>query len=416
MPYCPDSRLLTRRFVLRFAGYHAVAMVLAESEAPDVPTASSFSGAAFEDHAQDLTLGVEEELMLLDAGTLQLAPVSAELLRAARGDRRYCAELPAAQIELVSPVCAHAGQIEPALVRARRDLLRIAAPDTRLAGAGTHAFAAPEGPISDGPRYARIADEYQWAARRGLAWGLHVHVAIRGAARAVAVHDAVRSHLPELAALAGNAPFHDGADTGLHSVRPKLAEGFPRQGVPPAWGTWTSYTDFLTWGSREGAFTADGRQLWWEVRLHPGFGTLEVRVCDQPATAAESAALAAVVQALCSHLGDQHDAGALPPPASRERIEENRWRALRHGLEGTLLDLETGEAHPTRARVGRLLAELAPHADRLGSGTAFARAWGLLHQTGAQRQRNVAAATGELRCVVDDLATRLEDEAAGPRS
>jgi carboxylate-amine ligase len=385
-------------------------MVLAEFPASDALRPLTFSEVVFEDHARDLTLGVEEELMLLDARTLELAPVSGELLRATHGDPRFCAELPAAQIELVSPVCAHAKQIELALVRARRDLLAIAAPDTRLAGAGTHAFAAPEGPISDGPRYAQIADEYQWAARRGLAWGLHVHVALRGAARAVAVHDALRAHLPELAALAGNAPFHDGADTGLHSVRPKLAEAFPRQGVPPAWGTWTAYTDFLAWGSREGAFSADGRQLWWEVRLHPGFGTLEVRVCDQPATAAESAALAAVVQALCSHLGDRHDAGTLPPPASRERIEENRWRALRHGLDGTLLDVGTGEAQPTRARVGRLLAELQPHAERLGSGDAFARAWDLLRQTGAQRQRDVAAATGELRCVVDDLATRLEDE------
>lgn len=371
---------------------------------------------AFDEHARDLTVGVEEELMLLDPETLALAPVSDRILTAAQGDARFSAELPAAQIELVTPVCAHADAVKRALVRGRRDLLGLAAGHARLGGAGTHPFAAAEGAMSGGARYTQIADEYQWAARRCLTWGLHVHVAVRGADRAVAVHDALRSHLPVLGALAANAPFHNGADTGLHSVRPKLAEGFPRQGIPPAWGTLAAYADLLRWGSREGAFPVDGRQLWWEVRLQPRFGTIEVRVCDQPATAAQSAALAAVIQALCSLLADQHDAGTLPPPAPRERIEENRWRALRHGLDGSLLDLASGEAQPTRQRVGDLLTELAPHAARLGSGSALADAWRLLEHPGCRRQREREQATGGLYGVVEDLADRLELEACGERN
>ncbi len=371
---------------------------------------------SFDGHARDLTVGVEEELMVLDPDTLQLSPDSALLLAATGGDRRFHEELPVSQIEIVSPACANANQIREALLDARRDLLDCADGSWRLAGAGTHPFAPAEGPMSGGPRYARIADEYQWSARRGLVWGLHVHVAVRGASRALAIHDAVRSHLPALAALAGNAPFHVGLDTGLHSVRPKLAEGFPRQGIPPAWGSWPAYADFLGWGSHAGAFTADGRQLWWEVRLHPGLGTVEVRACDQPTTAAHSAALASVVQALCSRLGEQYDSGTLSPPVPRERIEENRWRALRYGLEGSLLDYQDGAATPTRELVEGLLGELEPHAERLSSGGAFAGAWALLRQTGSQHQRELATSGGgDLRGVVDALATQFEDEVATPQ-
>jgi carboxylate-amine ligase len=157
------------------------------------------------------------------------------------------------------------------------------------------------------------------------------------------------------------------------------------------------------------------------VRLHPGFGTLEVRVCDQPATAAESAALAAVVQALCRHLAEGCDAGPLPPPASRERIEENRWRALRHGPDGSLLDPLTGRASGTRTQVAQLLTTLEPHAEQLGSSAALAAAWELLERTGSQRQRAWAQESRGLRGVVDRLAGAFEREveheppAAGPR-
>lgn len=362
---------------------------------------------AFDRHERALTVGVEEELLLLDPSTHDLAPHAAALVRAA-ADVAVRTELPAAQVELVGPVCADAAAVQRALLDARRRLREVAAGRVRLAGAGTHPTAPAEGPISPGDRYARISREYQWAARRGLAWGLHVHVAVPGAARALAVHDALREWLPLLAAMAGNAPFHEGRDTGLHSVRPKLAEGFPRQGVPPAWGSWEAYAAFLRFtGGPDADPHETARELWWEVRLHPVHGTLEVRVCDQPATAAEAASLTAVVQALCGTLAARHDAGELPPPAARERIEENRWRALRHGLDAVLLPFSGREAAGERCArelAAELLAEVAPVARACGGADALARAADLLDATGSERQRAVAR-----ECGVDAVAPWLAD-------
>jgi len=369
------------------------------------------SRQAFEIEREEFTLGVEEELMVLNAETLGLEPASAQVLDAMPHDARFTAELPAAQLELMTPVCRTAGEIRHALLAARRDLRESAGVGLRFAGAGTHPFAAPEGPTTPGPRYEKLADDYQWAARRGLTWGLHVHVAINGCHRAVAVHDALRDALPLLAALAGNAPFHDGEDTGFHSVRPKLAEGFPRQGIPPAWNTWGAYADFVGWGSRAGAFASDASQLWWEVRLHPAFGTIEVRVCDQPATAQTSAGLAAVIQALVRHLAGRYDQGLLRPPVQRERIEENRWRALRYGLEGTVLDLDTGTPRAIRESIAELLTRLEPCAALLGSAREFGAARSLLEQSGGERQREVAAAAG-VRAVIADHADRFDREIA----
>lgn len=370
--------------------------------------------AAFEGHPRALTLGVEEELMLLHPGTHDLMARAPELV-AQLDDRRFRTELPAAQVELVTPVCRDAGHVLRCLRAGRRALLAGAGGSARLAGAGTHPCAPAEGAISPGERYERIAHQYQWAARRGLAWGLHVHVAIPGADRALAVHDAVREWLPVIAALAGNAPFHEGRDTGLHSVRPKLAEGFPRQGVPPAWHSWDAYLDFLRWGAAPGITEAEAaRDLWWEVRLHLVHGTIEVRVCDQPATARESAALAAVIQALCGTLACAYDAGELGAPLDRERIEENRWRALRHGLDATVLGYGGPGERPIRDVVAELLRSLAPVAEACGSTAQLADAWELLEETGSSRQRLVAARDG-VPGVAPWLADRFEAELRPPR-
>jgi len=378
---------------------------------PRFPRASAedASRRPFDGHERPFTVGVEEELMLLDPETLDLLPACGAALERL-DDARFRSELPAAQLELVSPVCPHADDLAAALVAARCTAVERLDGFARLAGAGVHPFAASEGAASAGARYTALSERYQWAARRAMTCGVHVHVAVPGCDRALAVHDALRAHLPDLAALAGNAPFHEGRDTGLHSVRPKLCESLPRQGIPPALESWAAYRELLAWGAAGDAFCAS--EVWWEVRLHPVHGTVEVRVCDQPATAAASATLAAVVQALCAWLSARHDAGALGAPAATVRIQENRWRALRHGLDGTFLDLDTGRPVPARERVAALLAALEPVAAGLGSSAAFAGAWTLLEATGSARQRAVAAETGgDLRAVMEDLATRLEDEA-----
>ncbi len=259
--------------------------------------------------------------------------------------------------------------------------------------AGTHPLASSFEP-APGERNVELVHEYGHAARLGgLAFGLHVHVGVAGADRAIALADGLRSYLPLLAALAGNAPCLGGRDTGFWSVRPKLAELFPRQGVPPVLSTPARYLALLDWGRPSGA-VPDARRLWWEVRPHPSYGTVEVRVPDQPTRVADSGAVVAVVHALAALLLDRLDRDGALPTHETIRIDENRWRALRHGLDGTLLDLGTGEPSSTRALVEALLDELEPFAVRQGGGPGLARARVLLGRNGTERQRAVLEERG----------------------
>jgi carboxylate-amine ligase len=218
---------------------------------------------------------------------------------------------------------------------------------------------------------------------------LQVHVAVPGANRALAVYNAAREYLPWLAALAANAPFYEGHDTGLASVRPHIGALLPRQGIPPALESWEAYAGALAWGTATGAFP-DASSWWYELRPHPKFGTLELRVPDGQTTTHDAAAIATVAQALLAWLGERHDRGELPPVAPTWRIEQNRWSACRYGVEGDMADLQTGSTRPTRACLHELLDALEPVAARLGSGASMARARELVEANGAIAQRRVA--------------------------
>jgi carboxylate-amine ligase len=354
-----------------------------------------------------LTVGLEEEVMVLDPVSLDLAPVAAEVVAAA-ADPRVTRELPMAQLELVTAPARSVPAAIAELAEARRVAAAAAGRGrARLAAAGVHPFAAAEGALhADGP-YAGMEAEYGLVARRQLVFALQVHVAVGDADRTFAVHDALRSFLPELAALAANAPLHGGRDTGLASVRPTISETLPRQGVPPALGGVEGYAEALQWGGRSGALAYPGR-WWWELRPHPRHGTLEVRVPDAQATIADAAAVAATVHALVAWLAARAEAGDLPATAPTWRIEENRWSALRHGLGGTMADLESGAVEPTRERVGRLLEALAPVAARLGAAGPLAEAVRLAGAGGAERLRAVAAEHG-MRGATAWLADRFSD-------
>jgi glutamate---cysteine ligase / carboxylate-amine ligase len=355
---------------------------------------------AFEEDAPR-TVGLEEELMVLDAETLDLAPRAGELLERLEGDPRYKCELPAAQLEIVVPPARTVGQAAAALAAARAQLAAAAGASMLLAGAGAHPFAATEGVLSEGERYEAIAREYGPIARRQLVFGLHVHVAVRPAERALAVYNALRSYLPLIAALAANAPFHGGKDTGLQSVRPKIAELLPRQGVPPPLASFEELDAALRWAG------IDPAQWWWEARLHPLLGTVEVRVPDTQTTVAETATVAAVVHALVTWLAERHEGGEALPVAASWRIGENRWSACRHGLDGTMADLVTGESRPTRAWAAELLDELAGAAQRAGCSAELAGARRALAVNGAIRQRAVVAQHGELTALTRWLAERF---------
>ncbi|HEY7620285.1 MAG TPA: YbdK family carboxylate-amine ligase [Solirubrobacteraceae bacterium] len=361
--------------------------------------------AAFDVDAP-MTVGLEEELMVLDAATLDLAPRAAELLDRAGGDPRFKPELPAAQLEIVAPPARTVGEAAAALAEARIALSALAGEDTLLAGAGAHPFAALEGVLSTGARYEAIARRYGSIARRQLVFGLHVHAAVRPADRALAVYNALRSYLPLLAALAANAPFHGGRDTGLASVRPTLCSLLPRQGVPPPIASFEQLDEALDWGERAGAMLVRS-QWWWEARLHPGFGTVEVRVPDTQTTVGETAAIAAVVHALVTWLAERYAAGEELPVAPSWRIAENRSSACREGLEGTMADLVTGEVRPTRAWAAELLDDLAEAAQRAGCGAELAAARDGLGANGASRQREVAARRGSLTALTSWLAGRF---------
>ncbi|HEX4804363.1 MAG TPA: YbdK family carboxylate-amine ligase [Conexibacter sp.] len=371
-----------------------------------LPTAAELR-ARF-DAVEPFTVGIEEELMLLDPATLDLAPVGEELLRTRLADdARFTRELPAAQLEIATAPAGSAPDALAQLAAARADLLAAADGLARPAAAGVHPFAAATGALNAGERYDGIEDAYGPVARRQLVASLQVHVAVGGAQRTLAVHDALRSYLPELAALAANGAFHEGRDSGLASARPLVCGLLPRQGVPPALESWERVAAELRWGAAAGA-VAEPRLWWWELRPHPAFGTLELRVPDAQTTLAEAAGVVVLAQALTAWLAQRFDAGERLPVAPTWRIEENRFAALRHGLDADLADLESGERIPARERLRALLGELAPVAERLGAGAPLPCARALAERNGAVRQREVAARRG-VRGLTAWLAERFAD-------
>ena len=345
------------------------------------------------DATEPLTVGIEEELFLLAPDDLDLAPRAQELIDRLGGDRRFKRELPAAQLEIVTEPAKRATDAVAALLQGRRDLAAAATGRSRPAGIGLHPFAAVEGELSDLDRYKWTRAEYACIARRQLVSALQVHVAVGGAERTRCVYNALREYLPEIAALAANARFHAGRDTGMASMRPMIAENLPRQGLPPPIESWSNLLAELRWGVRSGAMSAPG-QWWWEMRPHLAFGTIEVRVPDAQTLIAEAAAVVAFVQSLVAWLAQRHDGSDLPEPIPSWRIEQNRWSAARHGVEGQMADLRSGEPESTRKRLGRLLQELAATAQALGCAQVLAYAERLLERNGAIRQREIGESNG----------------------
>jgi glutamate---cysteine ligase / carboxylate-amine ligase len=374
--------------------------------APAPPTADSMR-AAFDGVQEPLTLGLEEELMLLDADTLDLAPVGHAVIAELDGDPRFKLELPASQVEIVTTPVADVPSAAAQLADGRRTLLERAGHLARPAAAGVHPFSPPEGELNDDPRYRRTVDQFGAIAHRQLVCALQVHVAVGGAERTLAVYNALRSHLPELAALAASAPFYGGRDSGLASIRPKISDQLTRQGVPPELESWESFAGDLRWGAASGLM-AEHAGWWWELRPHPAWGTLELRVPDSQASVADAAAVAAVAQALVALLVDRHERGEELRSHPRWRLQENRWLACRDGVEGTLADLDTGEQRPTRERLSELFDRLEPFAERLGSSNELAHARRLAERNGAMRQREIGAEQGA-RAVAAWLADRFSE-------
>jgi glutamate---cysteine ligase / carboxylate-amine ligase len=349
------------------------------------------SGYARFEQATDFTVGLEEEFAILDPGHLGLAQRFEELRDGAQSDApladAIAGELISSEIEIRSGRGETLAAAQEQQRDARRRLFALAASHNVLLGAtGTHPWADyREQRIIDTDHYHRVEDGLKYVAWRNNTFSIHVHVGIRGADRAIQICDRLRPVLPLLLAISASSPFLEGRNAGLHSMRSQIfTKSFPRCGVPDAFGSWRSFAEYIDFLIRTRSIV-EYTQVWWSIRPHLTFGTVEVRICDTQPTAAEADALSALIVACVAQAARDIDEGRphvdLPP----RLIEENMWRAIRYGLDGELLELESGEAYPARGAVDKLLAWTAPMRGELGLSIELPAA------NGAQRQRALLA-------------------------
>jgi carboxylate-amine ligase len=335
----------------------------------------------------DFTVGIEEEFAILDPATQSLDHRFEELKDAAGADPvladAVAGELICSEIEIRSGRGENFADAIERQREARLRLFRLAAEQgALLAATGTHPWSTwQEQQIIDTDHYRRVAEELQYVAWRNNTFSLHVHMGVRGADRAVRVCDRLRPVLPELLALSANSPFLDGRSSGLHSVRSQIfTKSFPRCGIPEAFGGWRAYAEYVDFLVRTGSIV-EQTQIWWSIRPHHSFGTVELRICDAQSSAAESNALEGLLAVCIAQAALDEDEGVpFDDPAPRF-VEENFWRAIRFGLDGRLIDLARGDQFPAAAVPDRLLAWTAPARAELGIEPV------LPEENGAQRQR-----------------------------
>ncbi len=335
----------------------------------------------------DFTVGLEEEFAILDPATLELEHRFEDVYAACQKDEvlagSAAGELIASEVEIRSGRAASFSEAVAAQRERRARLFELVdGMGLALAAMGTHPWASYlDQRIIDTPHYNRLRNELGWVAQRNNTWSLHVHMGVRGADRAIAVCDRMRELLPLLLAASANSPFLDRRDTGLHTVRTEIfTRTFPRCGVPSPFRDWRSYADFVGLLQRTGT-VVESTQLWWSVRPHHEFGTVEVRVCDAQTRGDESFGLAGLIAACIAQTALDDDERGGEAPLSDREIEENLWRAIRHGMSGRLIDFRRGEEVEARAALEGLLAWTEPARAQLGIEVQ------LPERNGAQRAR-----------------------------
>jgi carboxylate-amine ligase len=345
--------------------------------------------AAFEE-STDFTVGLEEEFALLHPASLGLVARFEELNEAAQSDpvlaQSIAGELISSEIEIRSGRCMDLSSAFAAQRDRRRRLFALAGEQGVALGAtGTHPWSDyREQRIIDTEHYRRVEEGLKYVAWRNNTFSMHVHVGLRGADRAVLVCDRLRPVLPLLLAISANSPFLDGRDSGLHTARSQIfTKSFPRCGIPDAFGSWQAFAEYVDFLVKTRSIV-EYTQVWWSIRPHFSFGTVEVRICDAQMTAQESEGLAALIMACVAQAARDVDDGVPWSDLPRRLIEENFWRAIRHGLDGELLDLDRGEPYPAAEALERLLNWSAPVRAELGIEVA------LPTLNGAQRQRRLA--------------------------
>jgi glutamate---cysteine ligase / carboxylate-amine ligase len=387
---------------------------------PATITGKSFApGGSVLDHnfgkGDPYTLGAEEEYMLLDGETLDLVQHVEAVLAATEGhelEPRVNPELMQSVLEIATPVCRTPADVERELRKLRAYVTGLAAErEMRVGSAGTHPFSLFERQrITARDRYRHLVDQLQYVARRELIFGLHVHVAVDDCEKAIQVVNGLLSHLSSLLALSANSPFWRGELTGLDSSRQMVFAAFPRSGPPPRFRDYADYAEVVGQLEKTGCI-ADYTHIWWDIRLHPRFGTVEIRVCDAVTRVEDAVALAAFCQALVKLYSERYDAGEEIPSYHRIHTTENKWLAARYGLEAPVMDLATGRRNrvPVAQLVRRTLREIEPHARELGAESELDGIRGILSRgNGSDRQRRVWNANRDITEVVREIADATE--------
>jgi carboxylate-amine ligase len=322
--------------------------------------------------ATDFTVAVEEEFAILDRESLDLTNRFEDVQAAARGtalEEHLVGELIASEVEIRTGKQASFADVPSTLAERRAQLQALVEPMGLLLGAtGTHPWADwKKQRIIDTPHYRRNDELLRYVVWRNNTFGLHVHVAIRGADRAIAVMAGLRNFLPELLALSASSPFVEGVNSGLHSARTQIfTRFFPRCGVPDAFASWAEYEGFVRFLYETGSIT-EHTQLWWSVRPHLAFPTVEIRICDGQPEVSEAQSLAAFAVALTARIARAYDDGEPVASLPQRYIEENVWRAIRYGLPGQLIDFDRGEPIPARQRLEELIEWMLPAAEEIGA-------------------------------------------------
>ena len=391
---------------------------------PATITGKSFApGGSVLEHAfgksEPYTLGVEEEYMLLDGETFDLVQHIDTVLAAISGhelETHVNPELMQSVLEIATPICRTASDIDRELRRLRSYVTEIAGADNlRVGSAGTHPFSLFERQrITAKDRYRHLIDQMQYVARRELIFGLHVHVAVDDPEKAIQVVNGLLAHIAQLLALSASSPFWRGEATGLSSIRQIVFAAFPRSGPPPRFRDYADYAEVVGQLEKTGCI-ADYTHIWWDIRLHPRLGTVEIRICDAVTRVEDAVALAAYCQALVEHYCERYESGNEIPSYHRILTTENKWLAARYGLEAPVMDLATGRRNrvPVAQLIRRTLRDVEPHARELGSERELEGVRDILARgNGADRQRRTFNANRDIVEVVREIADATEAAAA----
>ena len=359
------------------------------------------------------TVGVELELQLLDPETMNLVAGAPAILQRTADLSHVKGELIESTIELNTDVCEDVAAVRRDLTERIAQLLVVADELGYLvACAGTHPFSKwGEQRITASERYHRLVDQCQWPARRLMIFGVHVHVGIVSGEKAIAISNGLTTYLPHLLALSASSPFFNAADTGLASCRTKIFESLPTAGLPYRLLNWAEFQRLMITLVNAKAIESI-REIWWDVRPHPGFGTIEVRICDGLPTLDEVVAVTALIQALVVWLGDQYDEGMYLPLHRHWIVRENKWRAARWATDAEIIIDEDGNLERLDESLAALVEAVTPVARRLGSETELQRIGPMLSAGPSyRRQRRIYEETGDYGAVMKALVREFRENA-----